>query len=137
MQGCEPRGKLGSHISCSQEWRRVWGNEPSHSQMNSHFGSWGPNGVPNLQRAITWVKIQWIEELFNTIRKILERTCLKWARMTHLDIWNTSYGQKKSRESNWQFDSQSLKVGIAPISSCAGGVQYIDGKLLTRAKTLL
>jgi hypothetical protein len=26
--------------------------------------------------------------------KLLEHRCLKWARMTHLDIWNTSYGQK-------------------------------------------
>jgi hypothetical protein len=45
------------------------------------------------------------------IGKILERRCLKWARITHLDIWNTSYGQKKGRESNWQFDSWPLKVG--------------------------
>jgi hypothetical protein len=30
--------------------------------------------------------------------------------MTHLDTSNTSYGQKKGRESNWQFDSQPLKV---------------------------
>jgi len=32
---------------------------------------------------------------FYTIGKLLKRRCLKWARMTHLDIWNTSYGQKK------------------------------------------
>jgi hypothetical protein len=31
--------------------------------------------------------------------------------MTHLDISNTSYGQKKSGKSNWQFDSRPLKVG--------------------------
>jgi len=30
--------------------------------------------------------------------------------MTHLDIWNTSYGQKKGQKSNWQFDSQPLKI---------------------------
>jgi hypothetical protein len=30
-----------------------------------------------------------------TIGKLLERRCLKWAHMTHLDIWNTSYDQKK------------------------------------------
>jgi len=48
------------------------------------------------------------------IRKILKLRCLKWACMTHLDIWNTSYGQKKGRESNWQFDSQSLKVRNQP-----------------------
>jgi hypothetical protein len=34
----------------------------------------------------------------------------KWARMTHLDTSHTSYGQKKCHESNWQFDSWSLKV---------------------------
>jgi len=45
-----------------------------------------------------------------TIEKILECRCLKWAFMTHLDIWNTNYGQKKGWESNWQFDSQPLKV---------------------------
>jgi hypothetical protein len=39
------RGKLGSHISCSQECRIMWGNEPSHSQVNSHFENWSPNGL--------------------------------------------------------------------------------------------
>jgi hypothetical protein len=34
--------------------------------------------------------------------------------MTHLDIWNTSYGQNKGRESNWQFDSQRVKVEDRP-----------------------
>jgi len=48
------------------------------------------------------------------IRKMLKRRCLKWVHITHLDIWNTSYGQKKSRESNWQFDSRPLKVGNRP-----------------------
>jgi len=44
------------------------------------------------------------------IGKLLKRRCLKWACITHLDIWNTSYGQKKGRESHWQFDSRTLKV---------------------------
>jgi hypothetical protein len=34
--------------------------------------------------------------------------------MSHLDIFNTSYGKKKGRESNWQFDSRPLKVGNRP-----------------------
>jgi hypothetical protein len=34
--------------------------------------------------------------------------------MTHLDIWNTSYGQKKGQESNCQFDSRPQKVGNWP-----------------------
>jgi len=40
----------------------------------------------------------------------LKFRCLKWARMTRLDIYNTTYGKKKGRESNWQFDSRSQKV---------------------------
>jgi hypothetical protein len=34
--------------------------------------------------------------------------------MGHLDIYSTSYGQKKGRESNWQFDSRPLKVKNRP-----------------------
>ncbi len=34
--------------------------------------------------------------------------------MSHLDIYNTSYGQKKGQELNWQFDSRPLKVGNRP-----------------------
>jgi hypothetical protein len=44
------------------------------------------------------------------IEKLLELRCLKWAHIVHLDIWNTSYGQKKGRESNCQFGSQPEKV---------------------------
>jgi hypothetical protein len=48
--------------------------------------------------------------IFYIIGKLLKFRCLKWARMIHLDTSNTSYGQKKSWESNWQFDSRPLKV---------------------------
>jgi len=36
--------------------------------------------------------------------------CLKWPCMSHLDIFNTSYGRKKGRKSKWQFDPRPLKV---------------------------
>lgn len=36
-----------------------------------------------------------------TVGKALKCRCRKWARMSHLDIYNTSYGRKKGRESNW------------------------------------
>jgi hypothetical protein len=39
-------------------------------------------------------------------RKLLKCKCQKWPRMSHLDICSTNYGQKKGRESNWQFDSR-------------------------------
>jgi len=48
------------------------------------------------------------------IGKILEHRNLKWACIAHLDIWNTSYGQKNGRKSNWQFDSRPLKVENRP-----------------------
>jgi hypothetical protein len=35
--------------------------------------------------------------------------------MNHLNICNSSYGRKKGRESNWQFDSRPLKVGNRPV----------------------
>jgi len=48
------------------------------------------------------------------VGKLLKLRCLKWAWMTHLDTSNRSYGQKKGRESNWQFDSLPLKVKDHP-----------------------
>jgi len=32
--------------------------------------------------------------------KVLKCRCPKWPRMSHLDIYSSSYGQKKGRESN-------------------------------------
>jgi len=52
--------------------------------------------------------------VFYIIEKLLERRCLKWAHIVHLDIWNTSYGQKKGREANCQFDSWPKKVENRP-----------------------
>jgi hypothetical protein len=49
------------------------------------------------------------------IGKVLKCRCPKWPRMSHLDICCPSYGQKKCRESNWQFDSRPLKVGNRPL----------------------
>jgi hypothetical protein len=48
------------------------------------------------------------------IGKLLKFQCRKWARMSHLDICSTSYGKKKGRESNWQFDFWPLKVENRP-----------------------
>ncbi len=45
------------------------GNEPSHSQMNSHVGSWNPNGFLNLHRAITWVKTHWFEKFLISLER--------------------------------------------------------------------
>jgi hypothetical protein len=59
------------------------------------------------------------------IRKLLKLKCLKWVRITHSDIWNTSYGQRKGRESNCQFDSRPQKVKNRPdLLSCRGRTTY-------------
>jgi hypothetical protein len=48
--------------------------------------------------------------VLGVIGKVLKCKYRKWPRIGHLDICSPSYGQKKGRESNWQFDSRSLKV---------------------------
>jgi len=50
---------------------------------------------------------------------LLKRTCSKWPCIAHLDICSPSYGQKKGRESNWQFDSRPLKVRNRPLPDVA------------------
>jgi len=54
--------------------------------------------------------------VFYTVGKVLKCRCPKWPRMSHLDICRPRYGQKKGRESNWQFDSRPLKVKNRPDS---------------------
>ncbi len=53
--------------------------------------------------------------VLGVIGKVSKRRYLKWPCIGHLDISSPSYGQKKGRESNWQFDSRPLKVGNRPL----------------------
>jgi hypothetical protein len=53
--------------------------------------------------------------VLGVIGKVLKRRCRKCPRIGHLDIYSPSYGQKKGRESNWQFNSWPLKVGNRPL----------------------
>jgi hypothetical protein len=100
--------------------------------MNPHTPKWTPmlgirvpNGLPNFQSVIVRVKTHLLGKKFNIIGKILKRRCLKWARIAHLDIWNTSYGHKKGRKSNCQFDSQPLKIKNWPdFLACKWRVTY-------------
>ncbi len=39
------------------ECEKVWGNEPTHSQVDSHLGSYSPYRASNFQRIILGVKI--------------------------------------------------------------------------------
>jgi hypothetical protein len=59
--------------------------------------------------------------VLGVIGKVLKCKYRKWPRIGHLDICIPSYGQKKGRESNWQFDSRPLKVGNRPLSDILFG----------------
>jgi hypothetical protein len=54
-------------------------------------------------------------DVLGVIGKVLKCRYRKWPRTGHLDICSPSYGQKKGRESNWQFDSRPLNVGNRPV----------------------
>jgi hypothetical protein len=91
---------------CNPTFGRVWGWH-SHSQ-NGDLGVIGDsqNFRVRLQGQNT---LPW--GVLHVIGKLLKCRCRKWPRMSHLDIYNTSYGKKKGWESNWQFDLRPLKVG--------------------------
>jgi len=88
--------KPRSLISCSHSWEL-------ESWWTFKFSESNWKGQNPLDRIVFYI-----------IGKLLDRRCLKWARMTHLSSWNISYGQKKGQKSNWQFDSQPLKVSNRP-----------------------
>jgi hypothetical protein len=97
---------------CERMWESV--------SMNTHTPKWssilGVGVLVDFQ--ICRERLQRSKHLilrvFYIISKLLKCRCLKWARMTHLDICNTSYGKKKGWESNWQFDSRPQKVENRP-----------------------
>jgi hypothetical protein len=47
----------------------MWGNEPSHPQVNSPFGNWSHNGFPNFQKAIIRVKTDRFEGFFISLKR--------------------------------------------------------------------
>jgi len=78
-------------------------------------GTWSPPGLPKNseldckgQNTSHW-------GVFYINGKVLKFRCPKWPCISHLDICSPSYGQKKGRESNCQFDSRPLKVGNRPL----------------------
>ncbi len=76
--------------------QRVWGNEPSHSQVNSHVRSWSPKRTPQSSKHDFKRENPWPSRVLYIIGKILKHRCLKWARIAHLHIWNTNYDKIKA-----------------------------------------
>jgi hypothetical protein len=73
----------------------------------------------------------------SVIRKVLKCRCPKWPHIGHLDICSPSYGQKKGRESNWQFDSWPLKVGNRPVPNVRSGIATWRWKTLFKGYKLV
>jgi hypothetical protein len=112
--------------------QRVWESEPSHSQVNSHVRSWwewSPKRTPKTSKSVLRGQNSMARCALYINDKLLKCRCLKWAQLAHLDIWNTSYGQKKARESNSResasFHSRPIKVGNQPeILGCRERATY-------------
>ncbi len=89
----------------------MWGWSPTLGKSEDLESSGTPecSGLDNkAQNTSYW-------GVLGVIRKVLNRRYRKWPRIAHLDICSPSYGQKKGRESNWQFDSRPLKVRNRPL----------------------
>jgi hypothetical protein len=71
------------------------------------------------------------------VGKVLKCRSTKWPCINHLDICTTSYGQKKGREPNWQFDSRPLKVKNPPDPGVCRWSATHHWKLSRRVTSLL
>ncbi len=141
--GCKVAGQVGNPwaLHMFPRVQRMWGNEPSHSQVNSHVGSWSPERTLKSSERNCRGQISLPWRVFYIIGKVLKCRCPKWPRMSHLDVCSPSYGQKKGRESKlsvWEkMTPDQKKSEIDPIYLASGDVPHIVGKISTRATTLL
>jgi hypothetical protein len=90
---------------------QVWGWSPTLGKVEDLESSETPECSEldsKAQNTLHW-------GVFGVIGKVLERRYWKRPRIVHLNICSPSYGQKKGRESNWQFDSRPLKFGNRPL----------------------
>jgi hypothetical protein len=86
---------------------QVWGWSPTLGESEDLKSSGTPECLEfdsKAQNTSHWGAL-------GVIRKVLKRRY----RNCHLDICSPSYGQKKGRESNWQFGSRPLNVGNRPL----------------------
>jgi hypothetical protein len=91
---------------------QVWGWSPTLGKSEDLESS----GTPECLEFDNKAKNTSHYNVLGVIGKVLKRRYRKWPRIGHLDIYSPSYGQKKGRESNWQFDSRALKAwnGLLP-----------------------
>jgi hypothetical protein len=90
---------------------QVWGWSPTLGKV----GGWESSGTPECSELDSKAQNTSHWGVLGVIGKVLKRRYRKCPRIGNSDIWSPSYGQKKGRESNWQFDSRPLKVGNRPL----------------------
>jgi hypothetical protein len=98
---------LSNYLLSQPYFGQVWGWSPTLGKSGDLESSVTPECLEldsKAQNTSHW-------DVLGVIGKVLKRRYRKWPRIGHLDICRPSYGQKKGRESNWQFDSRPLKVG--------------------------
>jgi hypothetical protein len=118
MPGSQGKRKPGSHITYSRECEKVLESVrdwtltlPRQLPLWEMESRWIPETAESDRRGQTSMD----RGVLYIIGKFLKCRCLKWARLAHLNIWNTSYSQKKGRESNCQFDSRPQRVRNRPL----------------------
>jgi hypothetical protein len=90
---------------------QVWGWSPTLGKVRDLESSGTPECLEldsKAQNTSHW-------GVLGVMGKVVKRRYRKWPRIGHLDTCSSSYGQKKGRESDWQFDSRPLKVGNRPL----------------------
>jgi hypothetical protein len=86
---------------------------PSVGVKPNTWKSWdlGSSGTPECSEIDSKGQITSHWGVLGIVGKVLKRRYRKFPRIGNSDICSPSYGQKKGRESNLQFDSRPLKVG--------------------------
>jgi len=86
---------------------QVWGWSPTLGKV----GDLESSGTPECSELDSKGQNTSHWGVLGVVGKVLKRRSRKCPRIGNSDIYSPSYGQKKGRESNWQFDSRPLKVG--------------------------
>jgi hypothetical protein len=92
---------------------QVWGWNPTFGKV----GGLESSGTPECSKLDSKAQNTLHWGVLGVIRKVLKLRYRKWPRIGNSDICSPSYGQKKGRESNWQFDSRPPKVENQPLSN--------------------
>jgi hypothetical protein len=84
-----------SHITHSPECKKMWGSEPSHSQGQLSLREMESWWTPKILESDLRGQNSMACGVLYIIGNLLQRRYLKWARIAHLDIWNTNLWPKE------------------------------------------